>query len=107
MTIKENRLPLLSSLAKNVRLVDTRPRDKEKIQHEDKVVPRVFIPGERRKIGALQYGICLDGLDFLVFSFSSCSCEIRLLQCLRFGLPDATLNALTFQAIICFRFLTA
>ena len=52
-------------------------------------------------------GICLNGLDVLLFSFSSCSCEIRSLQCLRFGLPDATLNALTFRAIICFRFLTA
>ena len=52
-------------------------------------------------------GICLNGLDFLVFSFSTCSCEISLLQCLRFGLPDATLNALTFRAIICFRFSTA
>ena len=61
-----------------------------------------FIPGKRRKTGALRGVICLNGLDFLLFSFSSCSCEIRLLQCLRFGLPDATLNAITFRAIICF-----
>ena len=66
-----------------------------KIQHGGKVVPRVFIPGERRKTGALLGGICLNGLDFLLFSFSSCSCEIRLLQCLRFGLLDATFNSLT------------
>ena len=46
-------------------------------------------------------------MDFFVFFFSSRSCEIRLLQCLRFGLPEATLNALTSWAIICFRFLTA
>ena len=38
-----------------------------------------FIPGKRRKTGALLGGICLNGLDFLLFSFSSCSCEIRLL----------------------------
>ena len=42
-------------------------------------------------------GICLNGLDVLLFSFSSCSCEIRLLQCLRFGLPDATFNSLVFK----------
>ena len=44
---------------------------------------------------ALLCGICSNGLDFLLFSFSSCSCEIRLLQCLRFGLPDATFSSLT------------
>ena len=88
-------------------MIDTSPRDIELIQHGGKVVPRVFLPGERRKTGALLYVICLNGLDFLVFCFSTCSCEIRLLQRLRFGLPDATLNALTFRAIICFRFLTA
>ena len=55
----------------------------------------MFIPGERRKTGALLGGICLNGLDFLLFSFSSFSCEIRLLQFLRFGLPDATFNSLT------------
>ena len=42
-------------------------------------------------------GICLNGLDVLLFSFSSCSCEIRLLQCSRFGLPDATFNSLVFK----------
>ena len=71
------------------------------------MVLRVFIPGERRKTGALLCGICLNGLDVFVFFFSSSSCEIRLQQCLRFSLKDATLNALTFRAIICFRFLTA
>ena len=40
-----------------------------------------YIPGKRRKTGALRGGICLNGLDFLLFSFSSCSCEIFLLQC--------------------------
>ena len=58
-----------------------------------------FIPGKRRKTGALRGGICLNGLDFLLFSFSSCSCEIRLLQCLRFGLPDATFNSLTSRHV--------
>ena len=33
--------------------------------------------------------------ELLVFSFSSCSCEIRLMQCLHFDLLDATLNSLT------------
>ena len=55
----------------------------------------MFIPGKRRKTEALLGGICLNGLDFLLFSFSSRSYEIRLLQCLRFGLPDATFNSLT------------
>ena len=54
-----------------------------------------FIPGERRKNGALLSHICLNGLDFLLFSFSPCSCEIRLLQCLRFGFTDETFNSLT------------
>ena len=39
--------------------------------------------------------VCLNGLYFLLFSFFFCSCEIRLLQCLRFGLPEATFNSLT------------
>ena len=47
----------------------------------------MFILGERRKTGALLGGICLNGLDFLLFPFSSCSCEIRL--------PDATFKSLT------------
>ena len=37
-----------------------------------KIVPCVFIPGERRKTGALLCGIFLNGL----FYFPSCSCEI-------------------------------
>ena len=56
---------------------------------------RVFIPGDTRKTRALPSGICLNGLEFLLVSFSSRSCEIRLLQCLRFGLPDTTFNSLT------------
>ena len=52
----------------------------------------VFILGERRKTGALLYEICLNDLDFLLFSFS---CEIRLPQCLLFGLPDTTFMSLT------------
>ena len=36
----------------------------------------------------------LNGRDFLLFSFSSRSCEIRLPQCLRFSLPDATFISL-------------
>ena len=67
----------------------------EWIQHGGKVVPRLFIPGERRRTGALVCGLCLSGLDFLLFSFSSCSCETRLLQCLQFGLLDATFVSLT------------
>ena len=56
----------------------------------------MFIPGETRKTGALLCGICLNGLDFLLFSFPSCSCEIRLLQivCV-LVLPDATFNSNT------------
>ena len=54
-----------------------------------------YIPGKRRKTGALRGGICLNGLDFLLFSFSSCSCETRLLQCLQFGSLDATFISLT------------
>ena len=50
---------------------------------------------KQEKTEALLGGICLNGLDFLLFSFSSCPCEIGLLQCLRFGLPDATFNSLT------------
>ena len=55
----------------------------------------MFIPGETRKTEALLGGICFNGLDFLLFSFSSCPREIGLLQCLRFGFPDATFNSLT------------
>ena len=42
-------------------------------------------------IPALLCGSRLNSLDFLLFSFSSCSCEISFCN-LRFGLPDATLN---------------
>ena len=59
-----------------------------------KKFPCVFIPGERRKSGALLCGICLNGhLDFLLFSFSFCSCEIRLLQCLCFGFMGCDFGA--------------
>ena len=54
----------------------------------------LFQENEERT-GALLGGSCLTGLDVLLFSFSSCSCEIRILQCLRSGLPDATFNSLT------------
>ena len=63
-----------------------------------------FFQEKDEKLEPIYTAFVLNGLDFLVFSFSSCSREIRLLQCLRFGLPDATLNALTFRAIIRFRF---
>ena len=59
-----------------------------------------FIPGERRKTGALLGGICLNGLVLAVFSFSSYSCVIRLLQCLRFGLPDETLNSFKLKGYV-------
>ena len=50
---------------------------------------------KEERTGALLGGSCLTGLDVLLFSFSSCPCEIRILQCLRSGLPDATFNSLT------------
>ena len=70
-----------------------------------KVVLHVFIPEERKKMRLMSFrppicSIFFNRLEFILFFLFSPvpDCGIRFLQCLRFGLTDATLDLSDFKS---------